>query len=159
MVRYEASVIVPYGVDDVFALLSDWRNQQHWDRNITHSALAEGHTDPTAGVGTKYDAQFVVGNRPPVAVDYVCAAYKAPAECMYHGSSSALKSADGLRFEPAGEGSTTVTGDFSIEFRGWLAPFSFLMSGVLNTAGATIMKDIKAFCDERLGEKEKDTAL
>lgn len=150
MVRYVGKVIVPYTRERVFELMSDWRNIEVWDMNIVKSNLAEGHTDPSKGLGTRYDCQFKIGDKDPIGVAYECIKYNAPVECEFQGLATLFKSKDCVKCEKKGDG-TEITADFNLDFRGLLSPFSFIMNGTMQKTGPIIMKDIEQFVNSSLG--------
>lgn len=152
MVRYIASVIVPYPRSKVFPLLADWRNLAIWDLNITSSVYSPDQSNPTPGVGTRYDVRFSANGLKDVPVDYVCTEYVSPERCSYTGIARFFKSQDSIVCEDAEDGNTKVTAEFNLGFRGILAPLSFVMNGAMQSTGPIVMKDIEKFVKERLDE-------
>ncbi|PXF43661.1 hypothetical protein BWQ96_06566 [Gracilariopsis chorda] len=148
MVKYRASIVVPYAQERVWKLMSDWTNLAKWDINITKSVLAESEQPGACGEGTKYDCAFSL-NGSEIPVNYNCIKYDEPRTCQFLGLAKLFRSQDTLEFEKEGEG-TKLTAEFNLAFRGLLYPFSFLMNGAMQKTGPIVMDDIQKFVDEEL---------
>lgn len=148
---------MPFAREKVFALMSDWRNLQHWDMNIVKSDYAEPDSDYTNGVGTKYDCAFKVGDRAPIDVAYECIRYDTPQFCKYQGMATLFKSFDSIQCDVVADSAdkTEITAEFNLDFRGLLSPFSFVMNGQMQNTGPLIMKDIEKFVTTSLEENEE----
>lgn len=151
MVNFTASITVPYARQRVWPVLSDWTNLSRWDINIKTSTLAaEEASDAPQKEGTCYDCTFAMGqNIIPVA--YKCVRMQPMSECQFQGLARLFRSVDTLSFEEMGDAQTRVTASFELNFRGLLAPFSFVMGGAMRDTGPIVMKDIAKFLDDELG--------
>lgn len=106
------------------------------------------------GVGTKFSCTFDY-NGSKTEVDYTCIKFNADTKDMasFEAFSKMLHSIDTLSFAdiPGKTDHTEITGDFNLQFRSVLKPFSFMMGGPMRRIGPKSMQGIESLLHERLG--------
>lgn len=153
MVRYNGTITLPYPRAQVWRVMSDWTNLAAWDINITRSERVAGQPSPD-GVGTKFSCTFNA-NGHSSDVDYACVRFDKQSCAQFVGTATlagpvGFRSQDTLAFRDGEtDGTTELSAEFDLKFRGLFSPLSFVMAGSMKETGPIVMRDIEKFVAEQ----------
>lgn len=150
MVRYKSTITAAFPRARVWELVSDWSKLSIWDMNVKSNIPISG--TPTSGVGAEWDCKFEMNGR-KIDAKYKCLEWVAGKRAVFEATSTFVRSLDTIEVADAANDATDVTAEFSLYFRGPLAPLSFVLNGAMQETCPKVMKDLEAFINDSLGDK------
>jgi len=115
MTRLHETIETKLPVEQTFAFVADFANNQVWDPNTDTSVRID---DGPLGVGARYRLEVKLGGR-LAPMEYRVTAWEPGRRVVLAGEGSNVRAVDDISFEPTATG-TRVSYDADIRLTGWM---------------------------------------
>jgi hypothetical protein len=147
MARYQTSFSSPTSTQAAFDYLSRFSTTAEWDPGVVE---ARDLTPDPVGVGSAFEVvSSFLGRRVPLRYEIV--EFDAPKRVVLRAENSAVRSIDTISFEPGADGSTVVSYDAVLEFRGAARLMAPLFAVLFRRIGDRAARGLRASVDRLAG--------
>jgi len=144
MTRLHETIETSLPIDESFAFIADFANNQVWDPNTATSVRID---DGPLGVGARYRLEVKLGGR-LAPMEYRVTAWEPGRRVVLAGEGSNVRAVDDISFEPTATG-TRIDYTADIRLTGWMRLVEPFAGGAFEKIARDALAGMQRALDER----------